>query len=69
MDPEVFPLSWGIEIESHSEFKESSTTEDSSKDFMEGSSYVELQYKATVHSKFAIYTWAPFLLDLEVIRN
>jgi len=62
LDPEVFPWSCGIEIESHSEFKESSALGDSSKDSTEGSSQVELRYKATVHSDFDIYTRFPFFL-------
>jgi len=34
MDQEVFPWFCGIEFESHSEFKESSATGDSSKDLL-----------------------------------
>ena len=41
LDPEVFPWSCGIEIESNLQFKESSALGDSSKDSAEGSSQVE----------------------------
>jgi len=49
----IFPL------ENNSESKDSSATRDSSKDSMEGSSQVELQQKATIHTNFDIHTWVP----------
>jgi len=54
-----FPRSCGIEIENNSESKESSAIGDSSRDSTEGSSYVELRQKTTIHSNFDIYTRVP----------
>ena len=49
----IFPL------ENNTESKDISAIGDSSKDSTEGSSQVELQYKATIHTNFGIHTGVP----------